>query len=368
MTELNKLEREAYKMNKKRMPKTNPYKEINKARRGPMTNETKFGSKFAQWEHEYYTIYRDYFYNLILNLITYENAPITLDTKFLEYLLRNYGYARVAGVDPNNIYVVDYENKGVATPSLGAIGWNHDTETNESIKKLDGSGERLRQILRTNVFDIASSAQEGYILISNKYNGYLGQLTNYTDFGLIDRVCKTLALIKATQLMNITQQRTPFIGYSRKKNLTAKNVYENFIEGVPFIEIDEDLGDLTNVFGVAPIQAPNYLPQLKAQFNNEFDELLTMIGINALGIDKKERLVSNEANSNAQLTEASANIYLDARNSQLELLNTVLGTNIYARLNQESAKQLVMLRDQALTLGSQVGIQDSDVEASPQSI
>lgn len=368
MTELNKLERQAYKKHRKLGPKANPYEEINALRDGDSYAENLLGTKFAQIQQEYYDIYRNYYYNLILNLITYENAPVTLDVKFSEYLLRNYGYCRIAATDPENVYVIDYDNHAIATPTIGMVGWAHDTSVNEEVEKLDGTGEKLHQILRTNVKKIQENEKEGYILISNKYNGYLGMLTNFTDFKLLDRVCKTLSIIKATEVANILQMKTPYIGYTRNKNLTAKNIFEDVIEGVPFIELDEDMGDLSNVFGVANLAVPNYLPQLKTQFNNEVDEFLTMIGINALGIDKKERLVSNEANSNAQLTEASANIYLDARNSQFDLLNKAVGTNIYARLNQESAKQLIMLRNQAQTIGTQAGLTDDQVTPSPQSI
>lgn len=369
MTEINKIERNAYKNIRKAAGKASPYEKMNELRSGGSATEAHFGNKFQEVQEQYYNIYRDYYYNLLLNLITWENVPITLDVKFAEFLLRNYGYCRIAGTDKNNIYVVDYDNNALATPSLGAIGWLHDTQNNEEIKKLDGSGETLKQILRTNVLKIAESkAKEGYILMSNKYNGYLGMLTNFSDFSLLDRVCKTLSLIKATQITNIQQMKTPYVGYTRNKNLTAKNIFEDVIEGVPFIELDEDIGDLNSLFGVANLNIPNYLPALKTQFNNEVDEFLTMIGINALGIDKKERLVTNEANSNAQLTEASANIYLDARNSQLELLNKVLGTNIYARLNQESAKQLIMLRQQAQLAGNRAGLTDEEVNPSPQSI
>lgn len=64
------------------------------------------------------------------------------------------------------------------------------------------------------------------------------------------------------------------------------------------------------------------------------------------------------------MTEASANIYLDARNSQLELLNAVLGTSIEAQLNQESAKQLVNLRQEI----EQSEDPKDTMSASPQSI
>lgn len=363
MTEYHKMEREMYKAQRKTM-KSNPSLKVTADRLGTAYDENQYGNKYAQILHDYEYMYRDYFYNLILNLITYKNAPLTFDIKFCEYLLRTYGFCRVAGTDPFNVYVVDYENEAIQTPSIGSIGWYHDTATNEEVKKLDGSGDKLRQITRVNFMDIMQNEQEGYVLLSNKYNGYLPMLSNFNDFQMVDRVCKTLATIKATTIYNVLQMKSPAIGYSRNKNLTAKNIYEQIAEGIPFIEVDEDMGDISQSIGILPMNIPNYLSPLKQQFNNEFDELLTMLGINSLGIDKKERLVANEANSNAQLTEASANIYLDARNSQLELLNAVLGTNIEAQLNQESAKQLINLRQE---IERSENVEDT-MPASPQSI
>lgn len=363
MTELGKEEREAFKAQRKFM-RGSANDKFNSIRKGANWNENKFGNSYAKVEREYYELYRNYFYNLILNLITYENAPLTFDARFCEYLLRTYGYCRIAGTDMFNIYVVDYQNDAIQTPMIGNIGWYHDQQANEEVEKLDGSGDKLRQITRVNFMDIMQNQGEGYILLSNKYNGYLPMLNDFNDFMMIDRVCKTLATIKATETYNLLQMKTPYVGYSRNKNLTAKNVYENVVEGVPFIELDEDMGDVSQVFGLMNMNVPNYLQTLKDAFNNEFDELLTMLGINSIGIDKKERLVANEANSRAQLTEASGNIYLDARNEQLELLNAVLGTDMRAVLNQESAKQLVNLRDEALKRESE---QDT-MQASPQSI
>ena len=70
-----------------------------------------------------------------------------------------------------------------------------------------------------------------------------------------------------------------------------------------------------------------------------------MIGVSTVGVEKKERLVASEAVANAQLTEASANVYLQARNQQLELLNAVLGTEIKATFNQQAYEKLVKLQD-----------------------
>lgn len=361
--ELNKVEEMAYHQKRNYINKANKTNS-HFIREGTNFRENRFGNKYAQIEQEYTMIYRDYFYNLLLNLITYENAPVTFDEKFCEYLLRTTGYCRIAGTDPLNVYVVDYGNKAVATPSIANIGYVYDTDNNSTVKALNDNGQNLKQITRLNFMQIMQETGEGYVLLTNKYNGYLPMLSTFNDFKLADRVAKTLGTIKATQTYNLLQMKTPYVVYGTKGDLTGLNLYENIVEGIPAIQIDEDAGDVRQKIGTIDLNIPNYLPSLKDAFNNEFDEFLTMVGINSVGIDKKERLVANEANSNAQLIEASANIYLDSRNSQLELLNAVLGTDIKAVLNQESAKQLLNLRQQ---VNQELDATDT-MPASPQSI
>lgn len=361
--ELNEVEKMAYAQKRNFINKSQA-KNAQFIREGTNYRENRFGNKYAQIEQEYTMIYRDYFYNLLLNLITYENAPTTFDEKFCEYLLRTTGYCRIAGTDPLNVYVVDYYDKPIQTPTIGGIGWVYDTDTNQQVKKLDGTDQNLRQITRINFMDVMEKNGEGYVMLTNKYNGYMPMLSNWNDFKLADRVAKTLGTIKATQTYNLLQMKTPYVVYGDKGDLTGLNLYEQIVEGIPIIQIDGDVGDAKNKINTIDLNIPNYLPSLKDAFNNEFDEFLTMVGVNSVGIDKKERLVANEANSNAQLIEASANIYLDARNSQLELLNAVLGTDIRAVLNQESAKQLLQLRQEV-----NENLDDEDtMQASPQSI
>lgn len=70
-----------------------------------------------------------------------------------------------------------------------------------------------------------------------------------------------------------------------------------------------------------------------------------------------------EAEANAQLTEASANVYLQARNQQLEILNAVLGTNIEAVFNQQAFQQLVKLQNAQNTGAIDVDLNnDNDID------
>lgn len=323
---IDKVERRLYKMRR------------NEGRKD--TDENLYGDNFATMEQDYYNIYVDYFTNLVLNLITYENAPDTLDERFLEFNLRYYGYARVGGVDKDNVFVLGQNQNGEY--GLNALGSLIDQSTIPNPFAVDDSTQELPYLTRMNYQD----KNDGYVTICNKYNYYMaGLMTTFTDMQLVDRVSKSLAKIKASEMRNIDLMKQQFIGLTKNKNLTANQVFQQIQEGKSFIGVDSDLGDITSILDVTDFNIQDYLPSLKTAWNNEVSELLTMLGIDTVGVDKKERLVAQEAAANAQLTEASANVYLQARNQQLEILNHVLGTKIEATFNQQAFQQLVKLQD-----------------------
>lgn len=323
---IDKVERRLYKLHR------------NETRKD--TDENLYGDNFATMEQDYYNIYVDYFTNLVLNLITYENAPDTLDERFLEFNLRYYGYARVGGVDKDNVFVLGQNQNGEY--GLNALGSLIDQSTIPNPFAVDDSTQELPYLTRMNYQD----KNDGYVTICNKYNYYMaGLMTTFTDMQLVDRVSKSLAKIKASEMRNIDLMKQQFIGLTKNKNLTANQVFQQIQEGKSFIGVDSDLGDITSILDVTDFNIQDYLPSLKTAWNNEVSELLTMLGIDTVGVDKKERLVAMEAAANAQLTEASANVYLQARNQQLEILNHVLGTKIEATFNQQAFQQLVKLQD-----------------------
>lgn len=321
------------------------YKNYRNSFKNTNSQEVMYGSNFDQVQNEYYAIYFDYLNNLLLNLISYENAPIEFDSRFCEYCLRMFGVVRVGG-DPNHIFVIG-QNTNSSLPNVGMFGNIIDDTVIEFDK--NEYEHKLHQITRLNINK--EDRKAGFVTLTNKYSWYnAGFSFGFNDYMLIERVAKTIALIKATQVFNINQLKVPYIGYTSNKNLTAKNIWNNINAGIPFIELEEGITDINRVFGIANLNVQDHLSSLKDQLNNELNELYTMLGINTVGIDKKERLVSNEANANAQLTEASANIYLDGRNNALELLNEAMQRidpsfkPIKAVLNQDSANQLLQLK------------------------
>lgn len=326
--EINNIERRLYK-NYRNHPNSSE------------TSQSLYGSNFEQVEQQYIAIYESYFNNLLINLITYKNAPITFDGRFCEWCLRKFGFCRIGGTDKDNIFVL--ENGNDALPDAGMFGHLMDKATIQNPFNSDDELDKLQQINRFNLKKMKDK-QEGYVTLSNKYNYYFANFgTVGTDFALTQRTAYTLAHIKATEVFNMNQMKVPFVAFTKDKNLTAQNIWEGINAGLPLVVIDKELGDLDSVIKVADLNIPNFLPELKDQWNNELSEMLTMLGINNVGVDKKERLVKSEVDANSQLIEASGNIYLDARNNQLALINEVFGTNIKAVFNQEAYMQLVQL-------------------------
>lgn len=299
--------------------------------KGKQKQDGLLGSNFQGTYQEYYIIYRDWLYNLLLNVIKYENIPETFNPQGLEYMLRTYGYAVIAASDADNIFVSGFTGDNVGTNTFGnIIGQFDDTNIMALL------GDKPTQLTRVNVGKVSGPV---YIGLANKFSYFVGG-SSTADLDLIDRAAQTMAEIKANEILNMRQMKTPFFGFTKNKNLTNLNVWRKIAAGEPFIQIDSEIDDISDVISTIPLNVPSYLAQFKDQWDNELNELLSQLGINNLTSDKKERLVVDEVNANNQLISISLQIYLDARNNQLALLNKQLGTEIKAVPNDEIVTQI----------------------------
>lgn len=124
------------------------------------------------------------------------------------------------------------------------------------------------------------------------------------------------------------KMRTPYLVATKKGQVSQTAVMNAIRAGEEVIQLNENI-DVEQIIQVLNLQIPvDYLPRLKDEFNNKLSEMLTMFGINNIGVDKKERLVSAEAEGNNQLINASGNVYLDSRLEAIELLNLRFGGKV----------------------------------------
>ena len=145
--------------------------------------------------------------------------------------------------------------------------------------------------------------------------------------------------------VNLIAQKTPvLIEGDTKTILTLKNVYMQYSGNTPFIFGSKQY-DLSNKLNVLNTGAPYLIDKLELHKHEIWDEALTYLGINNANTDKKERLITDEVNSNNELIKYYLNCFLKPRQEACDLMNKKYGLNIKVTLNDDVLKLLDMEKD-----------------------
>lgn len=162
------------------------------------------------------------------------------------------------------------------------------------------------------------------------WNDYLRE-PYYTPLVMYAR---KLANIDRTIDVNVRAQKTPVlvIGSDQQK-LTLKNLYKEYDGNAPVIfgYKNLDIDSLTTLKTDAPYVADK-LQQLKTEI---FNEVLTFLGISNVSIQKRERLITDEVTRSEGGTLASRYAYVQARQTAVDEINRMFGTNIEVRFKSE---------------------------------
>ena len=113
--------------------------------------------------------------------------------------------------------------------------------------------------------------------------------------------------------VNIKAQKTPvLIVIDDKQRLFMENLYSQYDGNKPFIFGDKNQLSADSIRAIKT-DAPFIADKLTDYKKEIWNEALTFLGINNIMIDKKERLVSDEANSNNELINLNLQSYLAPR-------------------------------------------------------
>ena len=101
--------------------------------------------------------------------------------------------------------------------------------------------------------------------------------------------------------VNLIAQKTPvLIEGDTKTILTLKNVYMQYSGNTPFIFGNKQF-DISNKLNVLKTDAPYLIDKLELHKHEIWNECMTFLGINNANTDKKERLITDEVDSNNDL-------------------------------------------------------------------
>ena len=139
---------------------------------------------------------------------------------------------------------------------------------------------------------------------------------------------RRMAEVEGFQRVNLNSCKTPlFIRCTRDQYLSVMNAYEKYEGNVPVVFVDEHV-DMLDKFQVVNTSAPYLVDKAQVYKKQIWDEAMLFLGIRNLNSEKRERLITAEADGNIQQIEMSRLVMLNARKEACEQINQKFGLNV----------------------------------------
>ena len=175
-----------------------------------------------------------------------------------------------------------------------------------------------KRFLYTGLDDISNNDDNEAILVLNDWEGI-------PTCSTIDLFAYRLYEAQRTCDVNIIAQKTPVMVITgEKQRLMMENLYNQYNGNQPFIFGDKDQlnSDMMKVLNTNAPYVADKITDYKKEIWNEF---LTFLGINNIMLEKKERLVTDEANSNNELINLNLQSRLAPRKQACKEFNEKFG-------------------------------------------
>lgn len=142
-----------------------------------------------------------------------------------------------------------------------------------------------------------------------------------------------------TMDVNIKACKTPVVFACDDKDLlTFKRIFQQVDGNTPAIYADRGLNmDSIQAFKTG-VQFMG--KELQDYANTEEGKLLTFLGVNNTPIDKKERLITDEAKANNELIQSFADLQLEARQRACEAINEKYGLSVSVKRREAIVEEV----------------------------
>lgn len=259
----------------------------------------------ARLNNKTYDMYYNRLTELALNMFEWVNLPDSVDERFLELSLFSQGMA---------VYFNDEVMGNLALNCM--IGGNLDVY-------------RIpirRTAYATNGYQKHLTNQDSVIIFNN--------YTHTNSLLDIEMYARRLYEIERAIDVNVRGQKTPnIVRATESQRLTMLNLYMQYDGNEPFIFGDNNLD--MDAIKVLKTDVPFIADKLNLLKRQIWGEALTYLGIENNSSDKKERLITEEVNSNLGGVEAQRFCKLNARRQAVKKINKMFGTNIEVRFREE---------------------------------
>lgn len=228
--------------------------------------------------------------NLALSLYEWEGLPETCNARHLEKVLFYSGLAGF-GKDP-------------------VLGWLSLAALPS--KRINMYGEAIG-------YQLNGTGYHKYYPL-NKLSLCRNNLTATPTVWAVDQYASRIAEAIRTADINMKAQRTPIlIVCDEKQKLTMKNVYMQFEGGYPVIYGDAK-GFSPDSIRALTTEAPYIADRVRDYIKGLWADFFEFLGVNTVGTEKRERLISDEVNANNQSISLAASTGLLTRQESAEKL------------------------------------------------
>lgn len=154
--------------------------------------------------------------------------------------------------------------------------------------------------------------------------------------------------IRRTIDVNVKQLKLQTLFTANDKNvLTVKKILDEIDEYNHAVIVDSSLA-IEDIVKAIPTGVKPLTTELTDLYHDVLNEGLTYFGINNANTDKRERLITDEVNSNNQFIDSCAQMFFESRKKGWDAVNEKFGTNVTVKLRNVQ-KEVTKNADKPIT-------------------